>query len=595
MVESIERLSAFQILRKMAHLLMKTRPLLFYGFSITIIVASLMKIKLNSMKRLIFTILSFIITVSTVYAQKGINKYVSYGAGGRLTMHVDSGAHHVYSGIIFPNQPNTSFNYLPEVNQVSVQMYFQKMDKPENFRYTILDDDKPMALNKPINRKDLKEVIRKDMNWNDELLDSTKLGFFTLKDKTLTILTYDIERPQDVYKNVFFGKPIPKPKIEILAKRFETKNGVDDDRKIRPKQRVELTFTEKDDELTIVKDRTYIDYIYSTSIKDKKTDKIIFESNSWLYGGYLNEEGNKYLPYVKIDRGIFKKSGEYEIIIQPSIKWDRYIGGVTDNTISAQELEKYTARYTLAITLDQESYTKKEAIIYALILILFIGSIFYFILYFFRQRNKKRLAEQEHQKNTAKLQLNSIRSQLNPHFLFNLLTGIQNLMNKNEVDNANRYLSKFARLTRNVLDDKELISLSQEKNLLDDYLQMEQLRFGFQYEINYAQDLDLDIIEIPSMMVQPFVENGVKHGVSQRANAGKIKIEFIKQAKDLILTIEDNGSGFDANKQYPGLGLQLSNSRIALLNSVYKENRFILAFQSSTNGTKVDLTLTDWL
>lgn len=579
----------------MVHLLMQIQSLLFYGFSITIIVASLMKIKLNSMKRLIFTILSFIITVSTVYAQKGINKYVSYGAGGRLIMHVDSGAHHVYSGIIFPNQPNTSFNYLPEVNQVSVQMYFQKMDKPENFRYTILVDDKPMALNKPINRKDLKEVIRKDMNWNDELLDSTELAFFTLKDKTLTILTYDIERPQDVYKNVFFGKPIPKPKIEILAKRFETKNGVDDDRKIRPKQRVELTFTEKDDELTIVKDRTYIDYIYSTSIKDKKTDKIIYESNSWLYGGYLNEEGNKYLPYVKIDRSIFKKSGDYEIIIKPMIKWDKFLGGVTDNTISEHELEKYTARYTLAISLDQESYTKKEAIIYALILILFIGSIFYFILYFVRQRNKKRLAEQEHQKNTAKLQLNSIRSQLNPHFLFNSLTGIQNLMNKNEVDNANRYLSKFARLTRNILDDKELISLSQEKNLLDDYLQMEQLRFGFQYEINYVQDLDLDNIEIPSMMVQPFVENGVKHGVSQRANAGKIKIEFIKQAKDLLLTIEDNGSGFDANKQYPGLGLQLSNSRIALLNSVYKENRFILAIQSSTNGTKVKLTLTDWL
>ena len=140
------------------------------------------------MKRLLFTIFSFIITVSTVYAQKGINEYVSYGAGGRLTMHVDSGAQHVYSGIIFPNQPNTSFYYLPKVNQVSVQMYFQKIDKPENFRYTVLVDDKPIALNKPINNEDLKEVIRKDMNWNDELLDSTKLGIFTIKDKTL--MTY---------------------------------------------------------------------------------------------------------------------------------------------------------------------------------------------------------------------------------------------------------------------------------------------------------------------------------------------------------------------------------------------------------------------
>lgn len=579
----------------MVHLLMQPHPLLFYGFSFIIIVASLMKIKLNLMKRLIFTLLSFIITLSNVYAQKGINEYVSYAAGGRLTMHVDSGANNVYSGNIFPNQPNTSFNYLPDVNQVSVQMYFQKEDKPENFRYTILLDDKPMVLNKPINKEDLKDVIRKDLDWNNELLDSIALGIFSIKGKTLTILSYDIERPQDVYKNVFFGKPIPRPKIEILAKRFATENGVDYDRKIRPEQRVELTFAEKDDELTIVKDRTSIDYIYSTSIKDKKTEKIIFESNSWLYGGYLNEEENAYLPYVKIDRSIFKKSGEYEIIIEPLIKWDMQLDGVADSTISAQEIEKYTARYTLDFTLDEESYTKKEVFIYALIGTLFIGSIFYITLYFIRQRNKKRLAEQEHQKNTAKLQLSSIRSQLNPHFLFNSLTGIQNLMNKNEIDNANRYLSKFARLTRNVLDDKELISLSQEENLLDDYLQMEQLRFGFQYEINHAQDLDMDNIEIPSMLLQPFVENAVKHGVAQRPSAGKIKIEFFKQAKDLIMTIEDNGSGFDANIKYPGLGLQLSNSRIALLNSIYKENRFILAIQSTSNGTKVGLTLTHWL
>jgi len=574
---------------------MQPHPLLFYGFSFIIIVASLMKIKLNSMKRLIFTLLSFIITLSNVHAQRGINHYVSYAAGGRLTMHVDSGAHNLYAGNIFPNQPNTSFNYLPDVNQVSVQMYFQKEDKPENFRYTILLDDKPMVLNKPINKEDLKDVIRKDLDWNNELLDSIALGIFSIKGKTLTILTYDIDSPQDVHKNVFFGKPIPKPEIEILAKRFATENGVDYDRKIRPEQRVELTFAEKDDELTIVKDRTSIDYIYSTSIKDKKTEKIIFESNSWLYGGYLNEEGNAYLPYVKIDRSIFKKSGDYEIIIEPLIKWDMYGDGISDSTISAQEIEKYTARYTLDITLDEESYSKKEVFIYTLIGTLFIGSIFYIILYFIRQRNNKRLAEQEHQKNTAKLQLSSIRSQLNPHFLFNSLTGIQNLMNKNEIDNANRYLSKFARLTRNVLDDKELISLSQEENLLDDYLQMEQLRFGFQYEINHSQDLDMDNIEIPSMLLQPFVENAVKHGVAQRLSAGKITIEFFKQAKDLIMTIEDNGSGFDANIKYTGLGLQLSNSRIALLNSIYKENRFILAIQSTSNGTQVGLTLTHWL
>ena len=101
-------------------------------------------------------------------------------------------------------------------------------------------------------------------------------------------------------------------------------------------------------------------------------------------------------------------------------------------------------------------------------------------------------------------------------------------MNKNETENANKYLSKFARLTRNVLDDKELISLSQEKTLLDDYLQMEQLRFGFKYEINTSANLDLENTEIPSMLLQPFVENAVKHGMAQKADNGKITIVFNK-------------------------------------------------------------------
>lgn len=199
------------------------------------------------------------------------------------------------------------------------------------------------------------------------------------------------------------------------------------------------------------------------------------------------------------------------------------------------------------------------------------------------------------QQQISKLQLNSIRSQLNPHFLFNALSGIQNLMNKNEIDNANKYLSKFARLTRNVLDDKELISLAQEKALLDDYLQMEQLRFGFNYEINAVENLDLDNIEIPSMLLQPFVENAVKHGTSQKAVDGQIIISFNKQANDLVLTVSDNGNGFDTNIKYNGLGLQLSDGRIALLNSIYKENRFILEKQSSSEGTYISLTLTDWL
>ncbi len=499
-------------------------------------------------------------------------------------MSVDSLAKNVYYNNVFPNQPRTSFNYLPEVNNVSIQIYFRETDSVQHYRYTILEDDKPLVVNQSIDQEQLKDVDRPD-----EVFRSATLGIFPIKGKTITTLVYSIEKPLDIDKAVFYGKPIPRAKILGFSKRFATDDGVDYSWITDPKERTDLTFTEKDDELTIIKDRSENDYLYYTTIQDKQTNKILFKSTAWQYGGLSDEHG--VLPYVKIDKSLFKKSGDYEIIIQPLIDWSNCL----DCDISEQEIEKYITRHPLSVTLDEENYIKKELLLYSLLVGSLVGLIFLVILYLNKKKNKKRLAEKEQQKNTAKLQLNSIRSQLNPHFLFNALAGIQNLMNRNEVDKANKYLSKFSRLTRNVLDDKELISLAQEKTLLDDYLQMEQLRFGFEYEINYSEDLDLANIEIPSMLLQPFVENAVKHGISQKATDGKVIITFTKQANDLQLTVTDNGNGFDPEKKTNGLGLPLSESRIALLNSIYKENRFTLAIQSTTNGTKISLTLIDWL
>jgi len=538
------------------------------------------------MKKIIFTLLLFIVALSAVNAQKGINFSGRYAAGGKMLMSIDSSAKNVFYANVFQNQPHTAFNFLPEVHNISVAIYFRKKDNPEHYRYTILEDDKPVVVNKPIDLRQLKDA---DIG-EDEILRSANFGVFPIKGKIITIISYDIQKPQDVYKNIFYGKPIPKAKIQFFSKLSGEEGNYSYSNITDLKGATKLTFAKRDLELTLIKDVSDIDYLYSTSIKDKQTNKIVFESTTWNYGGYINES-HQSSPHINIDKSIFKKSGDYEIIIQPRIKWE----GCRDCDFSEKDIEKYITRHTLSITLDEENYTKKELLIYTLIVALTIGLAFLVILYFNKKRNRKMLAEKEQQKNTAKLQLNSIRAQLNPHFLFNALSGIQNLMNKNETDNANKYLSKFARLTRNVLDDKELVSLSQEKTLLDDYLQMEQLRFGFKYEINPSEDLDLANIEIPSMLLQPFVENAVKHGISQKATDGKIVIGLMKQGNDLVLTVTDNGNGFDPQKNTNGLGLQLSNSRIALLNSIYKENRFTLAIQSTRNGTKISLTLTDWL
>lgn len=529
------------------------------------------------MKKTLFLLLSFIFSLSTISAQKGIDFKKMYSTGGKLLMSVDSGAKNVYYANKFPNQPSTSFNYLPEVNNINIQVYFRKNVNIQNYRYTILSDNKPIAVNQSLNKADLKNV---DMP-EEAFSRSASLGTFAIKGKVITVLAYYTEKPQDIDKTVFYGKIIPRVRIKYFSKIIALDQGSASDTDL--KERTNFSFAKADKELVIIKDKSEFDYLYYTSIKNKKTSEIIFRSTAWQYGHFIDKNG--YLPHTRIDKNIFKKSGEYEIVIQPLIKWNA----------TPKNLEKYITRHTISITLEDESYSKKDFIIYGLVICAVFGAIGSAALTYIKKKEAKKLVQQYKEKEIAKLQLNSVRSQLNPHFLFNALSGIQNLMNKNEIDNANKYLSKFARLTRNVLDDKELISLSQEKTLLDDYLQMEQLRFGFTYEISYSENLDLDNIEIPSMLLQPFVENAVKHGVSQKANDGKIRISFNKQAHDLILTVIDNGNGFDTEKKYNGLGLQLSDNRIALLNSVYKENRFILDKQSSGEGTKIGLTLTDWL
>lgn len=542
------------------------------------------------MKKIVFTFISFLITLSVVHAQKGINFKHYIAGGGRLHMFVDSGAKNIYYAKIFPNQPNTYFSYLPEVDSIAIRVNFRGKDRVHNYRYTILTDDKPLVVNKSIQKTELKDFVWKNDDFKDEVLQFKTLGPFPIKGQTITVLTYSIEKPLDIHKSVFYGKAIPKAKIRLLSKRFVTDKGGDYSRVIDPKEVTNLTFTEKDNQLTVVKDVSEIDYLYYISIRDKQTDQIIFESKVWEYGATV-DENHRLLPYVRMDKSVFKKSGDYEIIIQPLIDWKNCL----DCGMSVAEIEKYTARYTLSITLENESYSQKEVWTYVGLACSILGILSGLIMVYIKHKNAKKLATEQQQKNIAKLQLSSIRSQLNPHFLFNALAGIQNLMNKNEVDNANKYLTKFARLTRTVLDDKELISLSQEKRLLDDYLQMEQLRFGFNYNINHAEDLDLDNIEIPSMLLQPFVENAVKHGVAQKAIDGEIVVSFIKQTNNLVLTVTDNGNGFDTGKPSKGLGILLSNNRIALLNRIYKENHFILAMQSSSKGTKISITLTEWL
>jgi two-component system LytT family sensor kinase len=300
-------------------------------------------------------------------------------------------------------------------------------------------------------------------------------------------------------------------------------------------------------------------------------------------------------PIYTLDKIYWDRPGKYEISFTPEL-----ITLATPlpqkNGFTGKLFTDETFHYSFSVLPplhSKISFSLKDLLlIIASIILLFTLAYFYF-----RNKNKKKMASLSLQKESAKWQLGAIHSQLNPHFMFNALAGIQNLMNKNEIDSANRYLGKFARLTRNVLDNtkKDLISIDDERSLLEDYLQMEQLRFHFQYSINIDKDLNILNTEIPAMLLQPFIENSVNHGINNLKSSGNIIINFIKNNKNLEMEIIDNGSGFDVHEKFKGLGLQLSKSRIALLNTVYKDTPVELNISTNKEGTKVVISLYNWL
>lgn len=221
-------------------------------------------------------------------------------------------------------------------------------------------------------------------------------------------------------------------------------------------------------------------------------------------------------------------------------------------------------------------------------------SLIVWIWIVYRQRLKK--IKERHQK--LHLEMKAVRAQLNPHFVFNALGSIQGLINKNEIGKANQYLSAFSSLLRDSLNnnDKEMIPLQSELKTIDTYLQLEQMRFDFQFTITTDSSINTTLTEVPVLLLQPLVENAVKHGVSILHERGVIVLTLTASGKDLLISIKDNGRGFQTQVPANGHGLKLTQERIRLLNKTLKKQSILLVTNSSENsGTDVHLTFKNWL
>jgi Histidine kinase len=204
-----------------------------------------------------------------------------------------------------------------------------------------------------------------------------------------------------------------------------------------------------------------------------------------------------------------------------------------------------------------------------------------FGLFYGRERFLKFWAEEEqrHNKQVTELELRTLQLQMNPHFVFNALNAVQSFIMTHDSISANNYLSKFAHLIRLFLDSSrsKYISLADEIKLLNLYVDMELLRFQnkFEFSMNIAPDVNR-FVEVPTMLLQPFVENAINHGLRYRETKGLLTVEFRNQGKYLICRIEDNGVGRERAKQiqmksrkgYKSQGLKIMEERLKTFNLI---------------------------
>ncbi|KAA0128627.1 tetratricopeptide repeat protein [Chryseobacterium sp. SN22] len=257
----------------------------------------------------------------------------------------------------------------------------------------------------------------------------------------------------------------------------------------------------------------------------------------------------------------------------------------TEQRISQLEKEK---------ELKDELIRKKNVFNYGLIAALIILTAL--IIFIFRTLKKVQVKNK-------KIALQSLRREMNPHFIFNSLNSVNHFIATNNELEANQYLTRFSKLMRGVMENstEDFIPFQQELDLLQNYLALEKTRFAdkFDYEIDVDESLNIQSLKVPGMLVQPFLENAIWHGLRYRTTKGFLTLRFEKENKQLKITIEDNGIGIEESKKQKtehqkarkGRGMKNTLERIALLNDLYhQEIQCNITDKKNAQGVAVEIT-----
>jgi ligand-binding sensor domain-containing protein len=329
------------------------------------------------------------------------------------------------------------------------------------------------------------------------------------------------------------------------------------------------------------------------------------KNNLSLYFGIINfESGNNYQFAYKLN----ETQNWIDVGNQRNINLTGLSPG--NYTISLRSMGKSGVQKFIKISFVIEPpFWKTTGFLLAILLLTGLS-----VYYFFRSRIKQVREKASIDKQLSEAEMKALHAQMNPHFIFNSLNSIREMILNNENNEASRYLSKFARLIRITLDQSghALVSLRNTIEYLQLYIEMEKIRNNnFTCTIETGPEPDLDETRLPPMLIQPFIENAIWHGIGTRHKNIHIRVNFKKQNNQLVCTIEDDGIGINSSLQnkkttawqteqvskHNSVGINNIKTRIYLLNEKYKlqsslsiEDKYELT-QKKETGTLVTLHL----
>lgn len=295
---------------------------------------------------------------------------------------------------------------------------------------------------------------------------------------------------------------------------------------------------------------------------------------------------------------VYKNKKEYKKALEAHIafkKWNDSLTSIDNRVeITKNDLKLESERKELLATTEISKQKAKNRLYLIIGFTVFIT--FILLLYILNQKRKtQQLLLKE---NLAKSKLVALKTQLNPHFIFNAMNSINQFIVNKGIDKASSFLIKFSGLMRDILQnsEKDLISLSEELRIMEDYIAIESLRL--KYNIIFLLDIDESIDPentlVPTMFIQPFIENSIEHGISKKQTQGVLKVNILKtNTQELKCTIEDNGIGMGNKKNienHKSMGIKIIRERMEYINQLTKK-KLSFNIKNLQQGVRVTITL----